>query len=60
MPKIKVDKNKCIGCGACVSICSNFVMSGDKSKIKKPVVNKITCEREAAEACPVDAIKIEE
>lgn len=60
MPKIKVDQKKCIGCGACASICSNFVMSGGKSKVKKSVVDKITCERKAEEACPVNAIKVEE
>lgn len=58
MPKVKVDKKKCIGCGNCAAICSNFVMDGDKAKVKKSTVDKITCEKEAAEDCPVGAIKV--
>jgi len=58
MPKIKVDKKKCIGCGNCAAVCDNFVMSGGKAKPKKSTVDKITCEKEAAEGCPVDAISV--
>lgn len=61
MAKITVDKKKCIGCGACASICpSSFEMKDGKSVAKKAKVAKITCEREAMDSCPVGAIKIEE
>ncbi|VVB79364.1 Ferredoxin [uncultured archaeon] len=61
MAKITVDKKKCIGCGACVSVCpSAFEMKDGKSSPIKSKVANITCEREAAESCPVNAIKIEE
>lgn len=59
MTKIKVDKDKCIGCGACVASCGNFEMKDGKAKPKKSEVDKITCEKEAADSCPVDAISIE-
>jgi ferredoxin len=61
MAKISVDKKLCIGCGACVSICpGSFEMKDGKSVAKKAKVDKITCEKEAADSCPVGAISIEE
>lgn len=59
MAKIVVDQKKCIGCGACVSICPvGFEMKDGKAHAKKAEVKKITCEKEAAESCPVNAITI--
>lgn len=53
---IKVDKNKCIGCGLCASICEEvFEMTSDgKAKVKAQ--KKIPCVKEAISNCPVDAI----
>ena len=49
---MKVDKEKCIGCGACVSLCPDvFELIKGKSK----VMNDEDCD-EAMSACPVDAI----
>jgi len=59
MPKIKVDKKKCIGCGSCASICDNFVMQDGKAKVVKASVVEITCEKQAEKSCPVGAIKVE-
>lgn len=57
--KISVDKKKCIGCGSCAMICpKSFVMKDGKSEPVKKEVEKITCEKDAESACPVDAIKI--
>jgi len=52
---VKVDAKKCIGCGACASICPDgFVMKSDgKSHVKN---TKAKCIDEAADACPVGAI----
>jgi ferredoxin len=59
MVKIKVDREKCIGCGACVSICpSGFEMFEGKAREKKSEIKKITCEKDAEESCPVQAIKL--
>jgi ferredoxin len=57
--KISVDKEKCIGCGACVAVCSNFNLSNGKAIPKKAEVQELTCEEEARDGCPVGAIKIE-
>jgi len=60
MPKIKLDREKCIGCGFCVSTCGkSFEMFEGKARPKVEVLKKITCEKEAAEGCPVQAITIE-
>ena len=59
MVKIRVDKEKCIGCGLCASVCpSSFEMHEGKAREKVKEVKKITCEKEAAEGCPVNAISI--
>jgi len=61
MPKyqIIIDQEKCIGCGNCANICpSSFELVEGKAKPKKIVIAKISCEEEAADSCPVNAISI--
>jgi ferredoxin len=59
--KIKVNKEKCIGCGYCVSVCPEVFKFGEdgKSRVKEGVdleKNK-NCIKEAKEGCPVGAIE---
>ena len=55
----KIDTEKCIGCGACVSICAEVFELNDEAK---SVVKKADYAKnakgieEAKEACPVQAI----
>ena len=65
--KVKVNKDACIGCCACVAICDCVFEINDEglSEVKK-IVNdeikeedKIAC-KDAAEACPTGAIEITE
>ena len=56
--KIEVDKDACIGCGACAAQCDNFEMDGDKAKPKKAEVDDIGCNQDAVDSCPTNAIKI--
>jgi ferredoxin len=51
---VKVDEKKCVGCGACASICpEGFELKGGKAKVKN---QKADCVDEAIESCPVSAI----
>ena len=57
--RITVDKGKCIGCGACAASCNNFEMQEGKAAAKKAQVEDVGCNQEAADICPVEAIKVE-
>ena len=51
---VKIDKEKCIGCGVCVNICPEaFKLDNEIAKV---ISENATCITEAANACPVNAI----
>lgn len=60
---LKVNKDKCIGCGQCVSICDEVFDFDDDNLakvIKKPVPEELTEEAESAkDNCPTGAIEEE-
>ena len=59
--KIEVDKSKCIGCGGCEAVCpKSFKLEGGKAKVLNEKVEKLSCEKDAEEACPVGAISVRE
>lgn len=64
MKKVTVNKDTCIGCGACVSISPKyfeFTDDGYSKAIKEVVEKEDEAEVEdAAGACPVSAIEIKE
>ncbi|MDD2203021.1 MAG: ferredoxin [Bacilli bacterium] len=58
--KVKVNKDACIGCGACVSICPEVFVFNDEGyaeviadNVKEEYEEKVT---EAIESCPTEAI----
>ena len=56
---ISVDKNVCIGCGACVSLCpQNFKLNEDNKSEPISQENE-DCAKNAAQSCPVQAIKVD-
>ena len=60
--KVTIDEETCVQCEVCVETCPEvFEMKDDKVRLKVDEVPKgvvSTC-KEAAENCPVEAIKIE-
>jgi ferredoxin len=72
MPKCKItiDKETCIGCGTCVALVPELFVMGKDGKaeiIGGKTIDDLQCletenpkAKEAAEACPVSAIKVEE
>lgn len=62
--KVKIDKNKCGGCGLCVSIAPEvFEFDKDsRSKVKETADLEKNKEliKQAQESCPTQAIKVEE
>ncbi|HOD89962.1 MAG TPA: ferredoxin [archaeon] len=58
--KIIHDKNKCIGCGACITMCpENWKFQGNKAQPIKKEIKEISCNQKAADICPVKCIKIQ-
>lgn len=56
---VKVDKEKCIGCGLCPEVCEKvfFMNKEGKADVKKGQENENSQEvKDAIECCPVDAI----
>ena len=58
--KINFDKEVCIGCSACASVCNNWVVDNEKVKPKKTIIleKELKSNKEAESICPVNAIKI--
>jgi len=69
MAKIKLEREKCIGCGSCAALCDKYfeIIDDGKSSVKGAVkqdmqeleVEKIECAESASEACPAQCIHIE-
>lgn len=58
--RIKFKKDECMGCGACTQ-CDNWKMGNDgKAFPVKKELDKIGCNKEAADICPAGIIKIVE
>ena len=62
--KAIVDRDACISCGLCASVCPAVFELDDEeisTVIQDPVdAENEDCSREAADDCPTDAIHIEE
>jgi ferredoxin len=56
---ISVDKNLCIGCGACTSLCPNVFKINENDR-KAEVISQEDeeCAKNTASSCPVQAISV--
>ncbi len=60
--KVTVDADLCTGCELCTQTCPDvFEMDGDvaKAKVEEIPAGAEDCAKQAADDCPVEAIKIE-
>lgn len=62
--KANVDKDTCIGCGLCPSICPEVFSMDDEDGKAKAISGDVPeteegSAKEAEESCPVDAIKVD-
>ena len=62
--KVKVNKDACIGCGACAAICDEVFEINDEG-LSEAKVEEVKDEfqdevRDAVDSCPTGAIEIEE
>ena len=62
--KVKVNKDACIGCGACAAICDEVFEINDEGlseakveEVKEELQNEV---RDAADSCPTGAIEVKE
>jgi len=60
MALIKVDVEKCIGCGACVNSCPVNIFKIVNEKAKPSNIDKCILCRACERACPAGAIKVSE
>ena len=54
---ISVNKDTCIGCGACAAICPGVFKMDDDGKASAVNQGDMGCAKNAGESCPVQAIK---
>lgn len=62
MVKIRINLEKCLGCGTCAALAPNtFELNADnKSVVKNPTEDSEAAILDAAKACPTEAIEIED
>lgn len=59
--KVTIDKDLCTGCGLCASSCPDVYEMQDNVAVVKaqPSADQADAAKQAAQDCPVEAIKVE-
>ncbi len=55
---IKVNNDLCIGCGTCEVLCPAVFKLNAEGKVDVISQEDISCAKNAAESCPVQAIEV--
>jgi len=55
---IVVNKETCIGCGTCVSLCPSGFKMNDDGKSEPITQENLECVKQAVDSCPVKAITV--
>ncbi len=55
---VKVNEEKCIGCGMCSGMCPETFVMGASGKAEVINTEATKCASDAAENCPVGAISV--
>jgi len=55
---VKVNQEKCIGCGLCAGMCPDTFVMGASGKAEVIKTEASDCAKNAAENCPVEAISV--
>jgi ferredoxin len=55
---VKVNQEKCIGCGMCASSCPETFSMDANNKAEVINTTNTDCAKNMAENCPVEAIKV--
>ncbi|KKQ39730.1 MAG: 4Fe-4S ferredoxin iron-sulfur binding domain protein [Candidatus Magasanikbacteria bacterium GW2011_GWA2_37_8] len=60
MPELKVDKEKCIGCGTCIALAGASFKFDENGKAEEilPPGDDVDTVKMASDSCPVQAIEI--
>ena len=56
---VNIDKDACIGCGACTGVAPDVFEMNDEG-LASVVSDDVASAKEAAESCPVEAIEVED
>ena len=56
---IKIDQEKCVGCGRCTEICPDVFNLNENMKSEVIVQDNFECAKNAADQCPQDAITVD-
>jgi len=56
---IKVDQEKCIGCGRCTEICPDTFNLTNMGKSEVISQENLECAKKASDQCPMEAIEAE-
>lgn len=67
--KIKLERERCIGCGSCAALCPKYfemaddgkshLKGTDKQAVEELETEKIECAESASDVCPAQCIHIE-